>query len=73
MNTNDKFAPQAIIVQSRMNKGWIRANLGIARESIDNFFVNAFERGMMTQIHEDDNYVDLVAAFNEADLEKKYA
>lgn len=60
--------PQATIVHTHMYKSWIRGNPELARDRIEQFFVDAAERGMMTTIRQDDNYVDLVAAFNEDDL-----
>lgn len=67
------FSPLASIVQSHMYKSWIRNNPELALERVEAFCREAKERGMMLRYFEDEHYVDIVAAFKESDLEKRYA
>jgi len=67
------FSPLASIVHSHMYKSWIRENPELALERVEAFCREAKERGMMLRYFEDEHYVDIVAAFKESDLEKRYA
>lgn len=65
--------PMASIVHKHMYKSWIRGNPELALERIEQFCREAKELGMMLRYYEDEHYVDIVAAYTEADLEKRYA
>jgi hypothetical protein len=67
------FSPLASIVHSHMYKSWIRNNPELALERVEAFCREAKERGMKLRYFEDEHYVDIVAAFKESDLEKRYA
>ncbi len=67
------FSPLASIVHSHMYKSWIRENPELALERVEAFCREAKERGMMLRYFEDEHYVDIVAAFKESDLDKRYA
>ena len=67
------ISPEASIVQTHMYKSWIRGNPELALERIETFCLQVKERGMMLRFYEDAHYVDIVAAYNESDLEMKYA
>jgi hypothetical protein len=56
-----------------MYKSWIRENPELALERVEAFCREAKERGMMLRYFEDEHYVDIVAAFKESDLDKRYA
>jgi hypothetical protein len=56
-----------------MYKSWIQGNPELALERIEGFCREAEERGMMLRYFEDEHYVDIVAAYKESDLEKRYA
>lgn len=68
-----RFSPQASIIQSHMYKSWIRNNPELALERVEQFCREAKELGMMLRYYEDEHYVDIVAAYKESDLEKRYA
>lgn len=59
---------QATIIQSHMYKSWIQANPELAQERIEAFYREASERGMILKYHENEHYVDIVAAYKETDL-----
>ena len=65
--------PMASIVHKHMYKSWIRTNPELALTRVEQFCREAKERGMMLRYFEDDNYVDIVAAYKESDLDKRYA
>lgn len=65
--------PMASIVHKHMYKSWIRENAELALERTEQFCREAKELGMMLRYYEDEHYVDIVAAYTEADLEKRYA
>jgi hypothetical protein len=65
--------PMASIVHKHMYKSWIQGNPELALERIEGFCREAEERGMMLRYFEDEHYVDIVAAYKESDLEKRYA
>lgn len=65
--------PMASIVQKHMYKSWIQVNPELALERIEQFCHEAKELGMMLRYYEDEHYVDIVAAYKESDLEKRYA
>ena len=59
--------------QKHMYKSWIRANPELALRRVEEFCREAKELGMMLRYYEDEHYVDIVAAYNESDLDKRYA
>ena len=61
------------IAHKHMYKTWIRANPDLALGRIEQFCREAKELGMMLRYYEDEHYVDIVAAYKESDLEKRYA
>jgi hypothetical protein len=63
-----QIAPMASIIQTHMYKSWIQSNSELALERVEKFCRNAKDRGMMLRYFEDDNYVDIVAAYKESDL-----
>ena len=65
--------PMASCVHKHMYKSWIRENPKLALVRVDQFCREALKHGMMLRYYEDDHYVDIVAAYNESDLEKRYA
>lgn len=65
--------PQASASQKHMYKNWIQDNPELALERIEQFCREAKERGMKLRYYEDDNYIDIVVAYKESDLEKRYA
>lgn len=67
------ISPLASIVHKHMYKSWIRGNPKLALERIEMFCCEAKERGMKLRYFEDEHYVDIVAAYKESDLEKRYA
>lgn len=69
----EHISPMASIVQKHMYKSWIQGNPELALERIEGFCREAKERGMMLRYFEDEHYVDIVAAYKESDLEKRYA
>ena len=66
------IAPMASAVHKHMYKSWIRANPELALKRVEQFCREAKERGMMLRYYEDEHYVDIVAAYNESDLDKRY-
>lgn len=65
--------PMASIVHKHMYKSWIRANPELALTRVEQFCREAKELGMKLRYYEDENYVDIVAAYKESDLDKRYA
>ena len=65
--------PMASIVHKHMYKSWIRENPKLALVRVDQFCREALKLGMMLRYYEDEHYVDIVAAYKESDLEKRYA
>ena len=65
-----RFTPQTSVIHTHMYKSWIRGNPELALERVEQFCVNAKERGMKLRYFEDDHYVDIVAAYKDSDLEK---
>lgn len=65
--------PLASAVHKHMYKTWIRANPGLALKRVEQFCREAKELGMKLRYFEDEHYVDIVAAYNESDLDKRYA
>ena len=63
----------ASVVHKHMYKSWIRENPKLVLERVEQFCREAKELGMMLRYYEDEHYVDIVAAYNESDLEKRYA
>lgn len=68
-----QVVPGASIVHKHMYKSWIRENPELALGRIGDFLNEAVALGMKLRYYEDDAYVDIVAAYNESDLEKRYA
>ncbi len=64
--------PMASIVHKHMYKSWIRGNPELALGRIEEFCREAKGLGMMLRYYEDEHYVDIVAAYKEADLDKRY-
>ena len=60
----------ASIVHSHMYKSWIRENPKLALVRVDQFCREAKALGMMLRYYEDEHYVDIVAAYEESDLER---
>ena len=67
------ISPMASIVHKHMYKSWIRENPKLALVRVDQFCREAKKLGMKLRYYEDDHYVDIVAAYKESDLEKRYA
>lgn len=65
--------PLASAAHKHMYKTWIRANPELALKRVEQFCREAKELGMILRYYEDEHYVDIVAAYNESDLEKRYA
>lgn len=65
--------PMASIVHKHMYKSWIRANPELALTRVEQFCREAKELGMKLRYYEDEHYVDIVAAYKESDLDKRYA
>lgn len=65
--------PMASIVHKHMYKSWIRANPELALTRVEQFCREAKEIGMKLRYYEDEHYVDIVAAYKESDLDKRYA
>ena len=59
--------------QKHMYKSWIKENPELALSRVEEFCREAIELGMKLRYFEDEHYVDIVAAYNEADLDKRYA
>jgi hypothetical protein len=68
-----RIGPQASIAQSHMYKSWIQNNPEIALKRVEEFCREAVALGMKLRYFEDEHYVDIVAAYKESDLEKRYA
>lgn len=66
------IAPMASAVHKHMYKSWIRENPELALSRIEGFLREAKELGMKLRYYEDQHYVDIVAAYNESDLDKRY-
>ena len=69
----EHIPPMASCSQKHMYKSWIQQNPELALERIEGFCREAKERGMKLRYYEDEHYVDIVAAYKESDLEKRYA
>lgn len=65
--------PMASIVHKHMYKSWIQGNPELALERVEQFCREAIALGMKLRYYEDEHYVDIVAAYKESDLEKRYA
>lgn len=65
--------PMASAVHKHMYKSWIRENPKLALVRVDQFCREALKLGMKLRYYEDEHYVDIVAAYDEADLDKRYA
>lgn len=62
----------ASAAHKHMYKSWIQGNPELALSRIEEFCREAKELGMMLRYYEDEHYVDIVAAYNESDLDKRY-
>lgn len=69
----NQINPMASIVHKHMYKSWIRDNAELALDRIEQFCREAKECGMKLRYYEDEHYVDIVAAYKESDLDKRYA
>lgn len=65
--------PMASIVHKHMYKTWIQDNAELALDRVEQFCREAIGLGMKLRYYEDEHYVDIVAAYNESDLEKRFA
>jgi hypothetical protein len=70
---SNQICQMASISQKHMYKSWIRSNPELALKRVTEFCSEAQALGMMLRYYEDDHYVDIVAAYNESDLDKRYA
>ena len=68
-----QIAPMASIIHKHMYKSWIRENPELALGRIGEFLNEVVALGMKLRYYEDEHYVDIVAAYKESDLEKRYA
>lgn len=69
----EQISPMASCVQKHMYKSWIQNNPELALGRIETFCKEAVALGMKLRYYEDEHYVDIVAAYNDSDLEKRYA
>lgn len=69
----NQIPSQASASQKHMYKSWIRNNPELAFERVEQFCREAKDRGMKLRYYEDEHYVDIVAAYKDSDLEKRYA
>lgn len=65
--------PMASIVHKHMYKSWIQNNPELALERIEAFLLEAKALGMKFRYIESEHYVDIIAAYNDSDLDKRYA
>ena len=69
----EHIGPMASITQKHMYKSWILENPELALSRTEGFCREAVALGMKLRYYEDEHYVDIVAAYKESDLEKRYA
>ena len=70
---HNQIPPLASASQKHMYKSWIKENPELALSRVEEFCREVIELGMKLRYFEDEHYVDIVAAYNEADLDKRYA
>ncbi len=64
---------QTSAIHTPRYKSWIRNNPELALERVESFCREAKELGMKLRYFESEHYVDIVAAYNDSDLNLYYA
>ena len=67
-----RISSSATIVHSHMYKSWIRNNPELAVARIEEFLNEAKTLGMKFRYIESEHYVDIIAAYNDSDLNARY-